>query len=154
VTRVSIQKLLHKDKALFLAYDQGLEHGPTDFNAKNVDPDYIMNLAFEGKYSAVATGIGVAEKYYEGMYRDVPLIVKLNGKTNLAKINPISRQVCSVERAIKVGASAVGFTNYDGSPNEPTMFHEFGKIVEQAHDYGLPVVVWMYPPRPADSRVR
>ena len=79
MTRVSIQKLLHKDKALFLAYDQGLEHGPTDFNAKNVDPDYIMNLAFEGKYSAVATGIGVAEKYYEGMYRDVPLIVKLNG---------------------------------------------------------------------------
>jgi class I fructose-bisphosphate aldolase len=108
-----------------------------------------MNLAFEGRFSAVATGVGVAEKYYEGMYRDVPLIVKLNGKTNLAKINPISRQICSVERAIKIGASAVGYTIYDGSPNEPTMFHEFGKIVEQAHDYGLPVVVWMYPRGPS-----
>jgi len=148
VTRVSISKLLHNDKCLILAYDQGLEHGPTDFNAKNVDPEYILNIAFEGRYSAIATGIGIAEKYYEGAYKEVPLIVKLNGKTNLAKINPISRQVCSVERAIKVGASAVGFTIYDGSPNEPTMFHEFGKIVEQAHDYGLPVVCWMYPRGP------
>ena len=148
MTRVSISKLLHNDKCLILAYDQGLEHGPTDFNAKNVDPEYILNIAFEGRYSAIATGIGIAEKYYEGAYKEVPLIVKLNGKTNLAKINPISRQVCSVERAIKVGASAVGFTIYDGSPNEPTMFHEFGKIVEQAHDYGLPVVCWMYPRGP------
>lgn len=148
MTRVSISKLLYKNKALFLAYDQGLEHGPTDFNAKNVDPEYIFNIAFEGKYSALAVLPGVAEKYYEGAYRDIPLIVKLNGTTKLAKINPISRQICSVERAIKAGASAVGYTIYDGSPNEPTMFHEFGKIVEQAHDYGLPVVAWMYPRGP------
>ena len=141
--RVGISKLLYKDKALFLAYDQGLEHGPTDFNAQNADPEFIFKLAFEGRFSAVACGPGVAEKYYEGVYRDVPLICKVNGKTSMAKINPISRQICSVDRAIKMGASAVGYTIYDGSPNEPTMFHEFGKVVEQAHDYGLPVVVWM-----------
>ena len=145
---VNISKLLYKNKALFLAYDQGLEHGPTDFNAHNVDPEFIMHLAFEGRFSAVACGPGIAEKYYEGMYRDVPLIVKLNGKTRLAKIDPISRQFCSVERAIKLGASAVGYTVYDGSPNEPAMFQEFGKVVEQAHNYGLPVVVWMYPRGP------
>jgi fructose-bisphosphate aldolase, class I len=149
LTRVPITKLLHKGKALFLAYDQGLEHGPTDFNAKNVDPDFIFNIAFEGRYSAIAVLPGVAEKYYEGVYRDIPMIVKLNGSTRLAKINPISKQICSVERAIKAGASAVGFTIYDGSPNEPAMFHEFGKVVEQAHDYGLPVIAWMYPRGPA-----
>src|SRR4051812_43769602 len=130
---VNISKLLRNGKALFLAYDQGLEHGPTDFNEKNVDPEFIFNLAYEGRFSAVACGIGLAEKYYQGVYREIPLIVKLNGKTNLAKINPISRQICSVQRAIKAGASAVGFTIYDGSPNEPTMLHEFGKVVEEAH---------------------
>jgi len=145
---INITKLLYKGKALFLAYDQGLEHGPTDFNEKNVDPDYVMNIAFEGRYSAFACLPGIAEKYYAGAYRDIPLIVKLNGKSNLPKIDPISRPICTVERAIKLGASAVGFTIYDGSPNEPTMFHEFGKIVEQAHDYGLPVVCWMYPRGP------
>jgi class I fructose-bisphosphate aldolase len=148
MSRVSISKLCHKDKALILAYDQGMEHGPTDFNARNVDPEFIMNTALEGNYSAVAVGAGIAEKYYEGAYRDVPLICKLNMKSKLSKIDPISRQVWSVEHAIKLGASAVGFTIYDGSPNEPQMFEQFGRIVEQAHDYGIPVVAWMYPRGP------
>jgi class I fructose-bisphosphate aldolase len=125
-----------------------MEHGPTDFNARNVDPEFFLNLALEGKYSAIALLPGVAEKYYQGAYREVPLILKLNAKTSLAKINPVSRQICSVERAVKLGASAVGYTIYDGSPNEPEMLQEFGKIVEQAHDYGLPVVAWMYPRGP------
>jgi class I fructose-bisphosphate aldolase len=145
---VNISKLLRNGKALILAYDQGMEHGPTDFNARNVDPEFFLNLALEGKYSAIALLPGVAEKYYQGAYREVPLILKLNAKTSLAKINPVSRQICSVERAVKLGASAVGYTIYDGSPNEPEMLQEFGKIVEQAHDYGLPVVAWMYPRGP------
>ena len=149
MTRVNISKLLFKDKALFLAYDQGMEHGPTDFNEKNVDPNYMLDIAYEGKFSAVALLPGVAEKYYEGMYRDIPLILKLNAKTNMPKINPISRQICTVDHAIKMGAAAIGYTIYDGSPNEPTMFHEFGKIVEQAHDYGVPVGCWMYPRGPS-----
>lgn len=143
--RINIDKLLHKGRALFLAYDQGLEHGPTDFDNKNVDPEYILNIALEGGYTGVILQPGVAEKYWRGAYRKVPLIVKLNGKSRLAKIDPISRQTCSVERAVKLGASAVGYTIYDGSPNEPEIFQEFGAIVEKAHDYGLPVIAWMYP---------
>lgn len=146
---VSISKLLKKGKCVFLAYDQGLEHGPGDFNARSVDPEHVLNIALEGGFSAFACQIGIAEKYYHGAYRDIPLIVKVNGSTRLPKINPISTQVCSVERAIKAGASAIGYTIYDGSPNEPKMFHEFGKVVEQAHDYGLPVIAWMYPRGPS-----
>ena len=34
---VSLRKITKQGKALFLAYDQGLEHGPlSDFNSKNV----------------------------------------------------------------------------------------------------------------------
>jgi class I fructose-bisphosphate aldolase len=138
-------RLLHKGRALILAYDQGLEHGPVEFDKKNVDPEYILNIALEGGYTGIVLQPGVAEKYWHGAYRDVPLIVKLNGKTNLAKIDPISRQTCSVERAVKLGASAVGYTIYDGSPNEPEIFREFGNIVEEAHNYGIPVIAWMYP---------
>jgi len=142
---INMNRLLHKGKALFLAYDQGMEHGPRDFDKKNVDPEHVLNIALEGGYTGIILLPGVAEKYYHGAIRDIPLIVKLNGKTSLAKIDPISRQFCSVERAIKMGASAVGYTIYDGSPNEPEMFKEFGKIVEEAHDYGIPVIAWMYP---------
>jgi len=143
--KIKTSHLLKNDKALMLAYDQGLEHGPKDFNMKNVDPKHILDIALEGKFTSVILQSGLAEKYYHEAYRDVPLVVKLNGKTSIPHIAPISKQICSVDRAIKLGASAIGYTIYDGSKKEPEIFHEFGKIIEEAHDYGLPVIAWMYP---------
>lgn len=140
-----LSALTTNGRAIFLAYDQGLEHGPTDFNLKNCDPKYILDIALEGKYDAVILTHGVAEKYYHGAYKDIPLIIKLNGKTSLTKMSPISTQICSVKRAVQLGAKAVGYTIYDGSEKEPKMFEQFAKIVEQAHDLGIPVVAWMYP---------
>lgn len=137
-----LSSIMTKGKAIFLAYDQGLEHGPTDFNDKNVDPSYIMELAQKGSFNGIIFQKGVADKYYRGK---VPLIVKLNGKTNLVKGDPLSTQVCSVSEAVKLGAKAVGYTIYVGSAHEQKMFREFGRIEEEAHARGLPVVAWMYP---------
>ncbi len=128
-----------------LACDQGLEHGPEDFNLKTIDPTHILDIALESHYNAIILQSGLAEKYYHEAYKEVPLVVKLNGKTSIPHLTPISRQICSVDRALKLGASAVGYTIYPGSEREPEMFQEFGKIVEQAHDYGIPVVAWLYP---------
>lgn len=139
---VNLSKIMTGGKALFLAYDQGMEHGPTDFNDRNVDPNYIIKIAEKGHFSSVIFQKGVAEKYYN---RRVPLILKLNGKTNLLKGEPLSTQLCSVKEAIKLGANAVGYTIYVGSQHEQKMFREFGKIEEEAHARGLPVVAWMYP---------
>lgn len=129
-------------KSLLLAYDQGLEHGPTDFDDKNVDPDYIQEIAVKGKYNGLIFQKGVAEKYYNCK---IPLILKLNGKTNLVKGEPIAAQLCSVKEAIELGAKAVGYTIYVGSAHEATMFKDFQKIQEEAHKHGLPVIAWMYP---------
>src|SRR5881227_4413207 len=48
-----------------LPLDQGLEHGPADFfpNPAALDTDFQFRLAVEGDYSAIALGIGLAEKY-------------------------------------------------------------------------------------------
>ncbi len=134
--------LLKDGKGLFLAYDQGLEHGPTDFNLKNIDPEYIIDIAEKGEYNAVILQHGIAEKYYSSDNK-VPLIVKLNGKTSPRK-EAVSTQVCSVKRAIDLGASGVGYTIYLGSPHEHLMFQEFGRIVEEAHNQGLAVIAWVY----------
>ena len=143
---VSLNKITHKGKALFLAYDQGLEHGPTDFNDKNVDPNYILEIAKKGKYTGVVFQKGIAEKYKKEIKQSkVPLIVKLNGKTSLFKGEPISRQLCTVKEAIALGASAVGYTIYIGSDYEDEMLQEFEKIQRKAHAKGLPVIVWIYP---------
>ena len=147
--KINTTKILKNGRSMLLAYDQGLEHGPKDLNLTTVDPKYVFDIALEGMYDGIIVQAGIAEKYYHGYYKDVPLVVKLNGKTAFLD-SPIvmSKQICSVERAIKLGASAVGYTIYDGSPLEPDMFTEFGKIVEQAHEYGIPVIGWMYPRGP------
>jgi fructose-bisphosphate aldolase, class I len=143
---INLNKLTTKGKALFLAYDQGLEHGPTDFNDKNVDPRYIINIAKKGKYNAIIFQKGIAEKYNKEIKQSkVPLILKLNGKTGLFKGEPISRQLCTVDEAIKLGASAVGYTLYIGSDSEDEMLQEFENIQREAHKKGLPVITWIYP---------
>ncbi len=141
----AIRKLFHNNRAMFLAYDQGLEHGPfQDFNNLNSNPEYIIDIAIKGKYNGLILHKGIAEKYYENYHNKIPLILKLNGKTKLSK-EYISRQITSVKKAVDLNASAVGYTIYVGSEHESKMFKEFGKIQEEAHDYGIPVILWSYP---------
>ena len=141
-----LKKITQKGRAMYLAYDQGLEHGPTDFNDDNVNPLYILDIALKGKYNAIVFQKGIAEKYNNEIKKSkVPLIVKLNGKTSLYKGEPYSRQLCTVSEAKKLGAVAVGYTIYIGSEKESKMMSEFEKIEREAHKMGLPVIVWIYP---------
>lgn len=151
---ISLNKITKENKAMFLPYDQGLEHGPTDFNDKNIDPNYILDIAVKGAaavngqgFTAVIFQKGIAEKYYTGteFQQKIPLIVKLNGKTNLRNGEAYSPQECTVEEAIKLGASAVGYTIYAGSEYEPQMIKEFGAIVKEAHEKNIPAIAWVYP---------
>lgn len=140
------EKITRNGKALFLAYDQGFEHGPTDFNDESMDPEKVLQIADSGYFTGVILQKGIAEKYYRKKGYKVPLIVKLNGKTNLVKDqDPYSPQVCSVEEALIYGAKAVGYTIYVGSEYEPIMTQEFGIIEQEAEKEGIPVIAWMYP---------
>jgi len=144
--KIKIDKILKDGKAMFLAYDHGLEHGPTDFDDTDVDPSYIIDIAQKAGYNALIFQKGIAEKYNEQIKKSkIPLIVKLNGKTNLYKGEPVSRQICSVKEALELGAVAVGYTIYIGSRYESVMMKEFDEIQEEAHNKGLPVIVWIYP---------
>jgi len=143
----NLSKIMKKGRALYLAYDQGLEHGPeSDFNDKSVDPLYILDIAKKGKFQGVVFHKGIAEKYNSEIRKSkVPLIVKVNGKTKIRKGEPISPVVCSVSEAIALGASAIGFTIYIGSEFEAEIFEDFRVIQEEAHAKGLPVITWIYP---------
>lgn len=145
--KINTTKLLKKGRAIFLAYDQGLEHGPdSDFNDKNVDPNYIIDIAKKGRFNAVVFQKGIAEKYKKEIKDSgVPLIVKLNGKTSIRKGEPYAPPLATVKEAIKLGASAVGYTLYIGSEYEAKMFSEFEKIQKEAHENGLAIITWIYP---------
>jgi len=144
--QIDLGKISKKGKSLLLAYDQGLEHSPTDFNETNVDPNYVISIANGGKYNGLIVQKGIAEKYNEEIKRSkVPLIVKLNGKTNLLNGDPYAPVLCHVKDAVRLGAKAVGYTIFVGSEHEALMFREFEEIQDEAHDHGLPVIAWMYP---------
>ncbi|MGD0689802.1 MAG: aldolase [Candidatus Bathyarchaeia archaeon] len=139
----SMLPFLRKGKGILLAYDQGLEHGPSkDFNEKSVDPAYILEIAEKGKFTGIIFQKGVAEKYYDGK---VPLVIKVNGKTSLPKGEPMASQICSVKQARALGAKAVGYTIYLGSAHENLMLSEFGRIQQEAHELGLAAIAWIYP---------
>jgi fructose-bisphosphate aldolase, class I len=133
---------------LVLPIDQGLEHGPVDFfaNPDSLDPQYQYELAREGKFSAIALHIGLAEKYFHEFAGDVPLILKLNGKTGIpSDAQAFSPLTGTVEDAVRLGADAVGYTVYVGSPAQDRDFLQFLEVRRAAERLGMPVVVWAYP---------
>ncbi len=131
-----------------LPIDQGLEHGPIDFfaNPASLDPLYQYELARDGKFSAIALHIGLAEKYYHEFAGDVPLILKLNGKTAIpSDAQAFSPLTGTVEDAVRLGADAVGYTVYVGSPAQDRDFLQLLEVRRAAERFGMPLVVWAYP---------
>ena len=134
--------------ALFLPYDQGLEHGPRDFFANPAagDPRYILDLAVEGAFNGVVLQIGLAEKFYWDFAGEVPLVLKLNGKTEIPPDDEaLSPLHASVEDAVRLGADAVGYTMYVGTPAQERDFAQYRSVRRDAHRLGMPLIVWAYP---------
>jgi class I fructose-bisphosphate aldolase len=146
--RILYQFGLKNGTAMFLPYDQGLEHGPRDFfdNPVSGDPRYILKLAVEGGFNGVAIQIGTAEKFFWDFAGEVPLILKLNGRTEIPPADaPRSPLNASVDDAVRLGADAVGYTLYVGSAQQEDDFEALAEVRQEAHHAGLPLVVWSYP---------
>lgn len=143
------KRLMPGGRAMILAYDQGFEHGPRDFldNPESRKLEYILEIARRGRFTGLVLHAGLAGKF-EKEIKDsgVPLILKLNGKSELfTEDDPYSPQLYSVSDAISLGATAVGYTVYTGSRYEDQMNREFAAIVAEAHSQGVPAIGWMYP---------
>jgi len=145
--RILYRHGLGNGTAIFLPYDQGLEHGPRDFfaNPPAGDPNYVIKLALEGGFNGIAIQIGLAEKFYWDYAGEIPLVLKLNGKTEIPAIDPLSPLNGTVEDAVRLGADAVGYTLYVGSPAQEHDFRQYLQVREEALRLGMPLIVWSYP---------
>jgi class I fructose-bisphosphate aldolase len=133
---------------LFLPIDQGLEHGPIDFfvNPPALDPEFQLKLALEGNYSGIVFHIGLATKYMNKYAGKVPLVLKINGKTNIpSDAQPFSPLDATVEDAVHLGADAIGYTLYVGSPRQDEDFLQLNHVREDCEKYGMPLIIWGYP---------
>lgn len=141
---------LNNGKFFILPIDQGLEHGPSDFlvNPEAANPEFQLKLAIEGGFSAIALQIGLAIKYWQKpkYKKSIPLVLKVNGRTCLPgdemAFSPLNT---SVSEAIDLGADAIGYTLYVGSPRQDEDLLQLREIRQKAHKNNLPLIVWAYP---------
>ena len=151
--KARLHRILHEHglrngTALFLPYDQGLEHGPRDFtaNPEAGDPRYIVRLAVDGGFNGIVVQIGLAEKFAGEFAGEVPLVLKLNGKTDIPSDGEaLSPLHASVEDAVRLGADAVGYTLYVGTPAQAADFAQYRQVRADAERLGMPLIVWAYP---------
>jgi fructose-bisphosphate aldolase, class I len=148
---------------VILPVDQGFEHGPARSFAPNpagYDPRYHFQLAIDAGCNAYAAPLGFIEAGAAEYAGRIPLILKANNH-DLLYTNPeapLPAVTAGVEDALRLGASAIGFTIYPGSGARTEMYEELRELAAEAKAAGLPVVVWSYPrggnlPKEAETAV-
>lgn len=142
-------RLAGTGKMVILPVDQGFEHGPARSFAPNpvgYDPRYFFELAIEAGCNAYAAPLGAIEAGISDYIGEVPLILKCNNHDVLNdEKDPISAITASVDDALRLGCSAIGFTIYPGSSERTTMYEQLREMAAEAKAAGIAVVVWSYP---------
>ena len=140
-------KLSGTGKLVILPVDQGYEHGPARSFAPNpdaYDPHYHYKIAIEAGLNAYAAPLGMLEAGADSFAGQIPTILKLNSANSLSTLKDQAVHG-SIEDALKLGCSAVGFTIYPGSEFQFEMMEELKELALEAKSVGLAVVVWSYP---------
>jgi fructose-bisphosphate aldolase, class I len=143
-------RLAGTGRVVILPVDQGFEHGPARSFAPNppaYDPHYHWQLAIDAGLNAFAAPLGMIERGASTFAGQIPTILKVNSANSLARDAeaPDMALTGSVEDALRLGCSAVGFTIYPGSDAAFDMMDELRELTLEAKAHGLAVVVWSYP---------
>ena len=143
-------KLGGTGKMIILPVDQGFEHGPARSFAPNpdaYDPHYHYQLAIDAGLNAYAAPLGMIEAGADTFAGQIPTILKVNSANSLMSDTAGKNQAitASVDDALRLGCSAIGFTVYPGSDMALDMFEEISAMREEAAAKGVATVIWSYP---------
>ena len=143
-------KLGGTGKMIILPVDQGFEHGPARSFAPNpaaYDPHYHYQLAIDAGLNAYAAPLGMLEAGADTFAGQIPTILKVNSANSLIPDAAPKTQAitASVDDALRLGASAIGFTIYPGSSAALTMFSDIAEMRREAAAKGIATVIWSYP---------
>ena len=150
-------KLAGTGKMIILPVDQGFEHGPARSFAKNplgYDPHYHYQLAIDAGLNAFAAPLGMIEAGADTFAGQIPTILKCNSANSLMSDTAGKNQAvtATVDDALRLGCSAIGFTIYPGSDMALDMFEEISQMRAEAAAVGIPTVIWSYPRGEAISK--
>jgi DhnA family fructose-bisphosphate aldolase class Ia len=140
-----LKEIMKDGKAVILAFDHAVEHGPTTYEGIDISPERIARIAVEGKADGIIVHIGVARRIKK-IVGKLPIIVKLTARTSLTlDENQIQQIVTSVKEARDIGAKAIACTIYFGSEREAEMLKMFEEIKQEANKYKMPIFGFAYP---------
>ena len=137
-------------KMIILPVDQGFEHGPARSfgpNPEGYDPHYHWRLAIDAGLNAFAAPLGMIEAGADSFAGQMPTILKCNSANSLMSGTAGKDQAvtASVDDALRLGCSAIGFTIYPGSDCALDMFEEIVEMRREAAALGIATVIWSYP---------
>ena len=137
-------------RMIILPVDQGFEHGPArsfGMNAPAYDPHYHHQLAIDAGLNAYAAPLGALAQGADTFAGAIPTILKMNSANSLSRLKENADQAvtATVDDALRLGCSAIGFTIYPGSDAMFGQFEEFRDLSREAKAKGLATVLWSYP---------
>ncbi|MDI9638473.1 class I fructose-bisphosphate aldolase [Geitlerinema splendidum] len=150
LARILMQgRLAGTGKMIILPVDQGFEHGPGRsfaINPEAYDPLYHYKMAVDAGLSAYAAPLGMLEAGADSFAGAIPTILKINSSISLLPSGDEADQAVtgSIQDALRLGCSAIGFTIYPGSNSILEMLEELRELSEEAKACGLAVIVWSY----------
>ena len=134
-------------KMIILPVDQGFEHGPARSFAANepaYDPHYHYQIAIDAGLNAYAAPLGMLEAGADTFAGQIPTILKVNSSNSWAT-GANQAVTGSVDDALRLGCSAVGFTIYPGSDDCFELMEEIRELSAEAKSVGIATVIWSYP---------
>lgn len=140
---IRLKRLFKNHRKLLLApMDHGVTAGPI---AGIEDIRRAVKAVAEGGASAVIVHKGMASQITEFVGPGgCELIIHLSASTSLSP-NPNKKvAVCTVEQAIRLGATGVSVHVNLGSENEGEMLEDLGRIAEDCQLWGIPLLAMMY----------
>ena len=129
-------------KTIMIPMDHGLTLG-TIKGLENL-ADMVDKVALGGANAVIEHSgmVGAGHRQY-GI--DVGLIIHLSGATSLAPDPNKKVIVCSVERALKMGADGVSIHINIGADEEPEMLQDAQRVIESSREWGVPLLAMLYP---------
>lgn len=144
-------------RMLLIAGDQKVEHLNDDFFGRGISPDdanpeHLFKIAAGTKGGLLATHLGLISQYGAD-YRQIPYLVKLNGRSNLGPSEEKNSSKCwwdikeivDFKKQSKLKIVGIGYTLYLGGIFEAKMLAKAARAIAAAHKNGLIAVLWVYP---------
>ncbi len=142
--KIRMERIINRktQKTVIIPLDHGVTAGPIPG---------LINLAetidkvSQGGANAVVIHNGLVGQGHRHYGHDIGLIVHLSGATSVSEDPNAKVLVCSVEKAIRLGADAVSIHINLGARTEGDMLKDFGTVSEDALNWGIPLLAMIYP---------